>query len=174
MLVIAKGTVQRAKSLSLSGAKGAFIRLCQRKIWKTISIYKVNLRNLVLEGWWKPRIQLRLPAQMGGKRNIRRGINIPSKTGFMIFCLYRFYKCSVRPKHSAEYLTEYSAKIVANCHFSVGTNFAKIWETISLIKVKYSLPCEISTNKRAMALYTCADKGYEKKTCGVVWPQLPQ
>ena len=52
-----------------------------------ISLPKENLRNLVLEGWSKPPVQLCLPARMGGERNIRCGINRPSETGFLTFRL---------------------------------------------------------------------------------------
>ena len=38
---------------------------------------KQNPRNIILEGRWKPHIQLSLPAKMGGKCNIRWGINRP-------------------------------------------------------------------------------------------------
>ena len=48
---------------------------------------KWNIRNLILEGWWKPYTRLRLPAKMGGKRNIQRWINRPSKRRFMGFRL---------------------------------------------------------------------------------------
>ena len=48
---------------------------------------KENLRHLVLEGPWKPLVQLRLPAKMGGECNKGRRINRPSKKAFVIFSL---------------------------------------------------------------------------------------
>ena len=48
---------------------------------------KRNLRNLILEVRWKPGIQLHLPAEMWGKRNMRHGIKRPSKMIFLRFCL---------------------------------------------------------------------------------------
>ena len=49
---------------------------------------KRNLQNLILEGRWKLRIQLGLPAKMGGKRNLSHGINRPSKMRFLGFCWF--------------------------------------------------------------------------------------
>ena len=48
---------------------------------------KWNLRNLILEGHWKLCIQLCLLAKIGGKRNIRRRIDRPSKMLFLRFRL---------------------------------------------------------------------------------------
>ena len=49
--------------------------------WGSSSVLfcKRNLKNLILEGRRKPRIQLRLPAKMGVMRNIRHGRNRPSR-----------------------------------------------------------------------------------------------
>ena len=44
------------------------------KLWNL----KMNIRDLVLEGWSKPRVRLPLPDKMGGKHNR------PSKIGFLI------------------------------------------------------------------------------------------
>jgi len=61
------------------GAFGMMGMAVSRDAMRVFVHSKRNLRNLILEGRWKPRFQLRLPATMEGNHNIRRGINRPSK-----------------------------------------------------------------------------------------------
>ena len=57
---------------------------CRSKIqFSTVMLLKRNIRSLIIEGWWKPCIQLRLPTTMGGKRSIRHQINRPSNMRFL-------------------------------------------------------------------------------------------
>ena len=62
-------------------------QLCYYVCHVLTPLYKGNVRNVVLEGQWKSRLKLHLPATMGGERKIKRGINRPSKTGFLLFSL---------------------------------------------------------------------------------------
>ena len=67
-------------------------QLCYYVCHVLTPLYKGNVRNVVLEGQWKSRLKLHLPATMGGERKIMRGINRPSKTGFLLFWVWPGYK----------------------------------------------------------------------------------
>ena len=66
-----------------------------QELFKGTSLWnKQNIRNLILEGRWKPCIQLCLPPKMGGKRKIMCRINTFSKMrfqGFHLQYLSNFY-----------------------------------------------------------------------------------
>ena len=52
------------------------------------SIYKRNIRNLILEGLFIWYLMLRLPPILAGKRNWMLSFLWPSKMRFLIFCLH--------------------------------------------------------------------------------------